>query len=85
MLVSILKLSKEFVFIEEKLLVERTENRFVSIHPHYACFLDIFISLSKHDSGVEHGRFRSDDLSDHCSQIILQVVALIKSGYGMNK
>jgi hypothetical protein len=37
-LVSILKLSKEFVDIEEKMSVERNENRFVSVHLRYTCF-----------------------------------------------
>lgn len=37
-LVSILKLSKEYVDIEEKMSVERNENRFVSVHLRYTCF-----------------------------------------------
>ncbi|CAN6281096.1 unnamed protein product [Urochloa humidicola] len=48
-LVSIMKLSKEFVEIEKKISVQRTENR-------------------------------SEDLSDHCSHMVRQTVALTKIG-----
>ena len=44
-LVSIMKLSKEFVEIEKKLSVERTENRFANLP--YAFFPGSFISFSK--------------------------------------
>ena len=44
-LVSIMKLSQEFVEIEKKLSVERTENRFANLP--YAFFPGSFISFSK--------------------------------------
>jgi hypothetical protein len=60
-LVSIMKLSKEFVEIEKKMSAERTENRFVCVHLHYILLprhFYFFFFFQKHDSDVEHWPFQ---------------------------
>ena len=48
---------------------------FINLLPRHFYFL-----LQKHDSDVEHGCFRSEDLSDHCSHMVRQAVVLTKIG-----
>jgi hypothetical protein len=54
-LVSIMKLSKDFVEIEKKMSAERTENRFVCVHLHYILLPRhfYFLFFQKHDSDVD--------------------------------
>jgi hypothetical protein len=42
--------------------------------------LAFLFSFKKHVSDVEHDRFRSEDLSDHCSHMVRQAVVLTKIG-----
>jgi hypothetical protein len=51
--------------------VERTRNMFVCVHLHYILLTRHFLfPFQKHDSDVEHGCFRSEDLGDHCCHIV---------------